>query len=170
MRTGCSLVIEASFNTSFSSGREGGSVDPTFFLGLLLAIPVGIGTNLAAPRLDRWWSERSSARRKQFEQRSAARAARVAELRADPDAFTHRLLWVTLRIAFISAVITIVNGASGIIVALLYATNSPVYNDDLYRLSSIIAIVSTLSTTIGSVLILRLLSIAFADWREVKKA
>ena len=78
--------------------------------------------------------------------------------------FTHELLWVTLRIAFIGGVLSIVNGASASVVGLLYAVGLGVY-----RFASVIGAAASVFTMIGSVLILRLLSAAFVDWREVKK-
>lgn len=82
-----------------------------FWLGLLLALPIGIVTNLFTPRVQTWWARRSQRMASDRDQERREQAALVARYRRDQAAYWSYLYLsltrILLRVAMLLAALIV---------------------------------------------------------------
>lgn len=93
-------------------------MEAQFILGLLVAIPLSILANLATPRVERWWSQRSDARAARADARSAKEQAEAEMFYEHPAYLTLVMQREILAAVVISSLITLLALAIVIVVLL----------------------------------------------------
>ncbi|WP_143263913.1 hypothetical protein [Amycolatopsis kentuckyensis] len=81
-----------------------------FWLSLLLAVPIGIGVNLATPKFQALIARRSEKAKLRLETQNAALNERVRSFAADSTEYITYLISATLQITVITAIAGLVGG------------------------------------------------------------
>lgn len=96
-------------------------MDASFWIGLVLAIPLSIAGNMMTPRAQQWLSQRSSTRRHKRHERLVSEFEQVRKFADDRARFNTYLLTVVLAATFVGSAVAI---ASGAVWAVAYVTGS----------------------------------------------
>lgn len=98
---------------------------PGFLLGLLAAVPIGIATNVATPRLERWWATWSDSRAALNAARDALARDRALIYRRHPEFLSVDLLRSSMRMTFDASVAILTLGTAALGLGLVNATSMP---------------------------------------------
>ena len=96
-------------------------MDTSFWIGLVLAVPLAVVGNLLTPRAQKWLSRRSTVRLDKRRQVLRKEFERVQLLAADSAKFNAYLLTVVVAATFVGSVVAVCSGA---IAAIAYVSNS----------------------------------------------
>jgi hypothetical protein len=122
--------------------------------GTLLSVPIGIGTALITPWLQKKWDDRSKSRTLDRSKRSWAELERIKTLRENPAELTQYLVYITVRTALISAMMVVAAAVPNLMAQAFH----------FYLLY----IPGQFITLIGSILVINVCRPALVTWDRVK--
>ena len=131
--------------------------------GALLSIPIGIGTALATPWLQRQLDKYSKSRALTRTKKAQEDFSRVKFFVDNPHLFTQYLVYTAVRVLFITAVVAAFSAAPSLI-----AQFSEPLHVLIYPLQSILYGISQFISLIGSIMIVNICRPALLYWQRTK--
>jgi hypothetical protein len=155
--------------------------DIALWLSAVLSIPTGIVTGLATPAIQRWLESRgqdNALRRRVQAAKAEYELARIENFRRKPSEFTQYLVYIGVKISFISAAIGIVAGIAFLVAQFLSAYQADVsmraaeQGEVPEMISQFVVIIPSavgqLVSIVGGVMILRAAGSALTTWTRVR--
>jgi hypothetical protein len=139
------------------------------FIGALLSIPIGIGTGLAVPAVQRWLENRGKARSFNQDKRTAEDYKNVLYSLRNPQLTTQYFIQVALQTAMVGAIIGTIGGlitvANLLILAPTRLSRVGIADARMAEATQTLTqVLAILITTFGSVLIISLCNPAMRLW------
>jgi hypothetical protein len=144
------------------------SGEAQFWIGLALSIPIGIGTSLVTPAIQRWFESRGQARVISAKRETEAEYRAAVFYRKNSDRFTQYLVHVTIKATLVGALIGAVTGAC-FFVAQLADTILARQMDVTYdRVRQLLYALGQGSALVGSIAVFNICRPALATWTRVR--
>jgi hypothetical protein len=131
------------------------------WIGALLSIPIGVGTSLLVPSIQRWLDARGNKKTLAETKRVRAEYEEVLYYQKNPIVFTQYLAQVAVKTTFIGALVSIF---ANLLSALANAFNLV----SVYRLESLLFFASQIIFVVSSVLIVNISRPAMRLWARIR--
>jgi hypothetical protein len=153
----------------------GATMSTDAWVSILLSIPIGIGTALVVPLIQRKWENRTRQRALTASLQTQAELQRIRAYKDNADQFTQYLIYTAIKTTFVGAFVAILSGLLIAIAQLstlkgiieLFPLSSSGY-DIIFAAKNLMFLAGQFTALVGSILIVNICRPVLITWTKVQ--